>query len=448
FPNAGTGFGTFESIYPKYQTSPVKGIVDHAHNDYLELFTDGGMISALLVAWFLLSLFVRSFKAFLTRRESFSIYLYLGSITGIVSILFHSSTDFNFHIGANGLYFFFLAGLAVSSANTRLKERLKATRLKKMKRSLAVSISISALIILVAGMDFNIGAIAGEYNFLPYKGRDLNAGISQKELIAMNSAAYKGSGIDPLEPRYHFAAANTDYLLLKNETALEQYKKAIRLNPSNGEYLQQLGFFWADQGNPQTADRLIQAGTQCEISNALRYQRYATWLLARGKVEKGLKNMKTAISLDPDNINEYITLMVLNRLSEEQMREALPKKVAPYLFFAEYLHSIGKEVMAEDIYAHALGLIENEAVIRPSYFYKPYRFYMKTGRYNDALKVIHKAIVFLPNDLGIRLTTADLYKKLGISYRAMEEYQQALMIDPGNQRAKKELDRIRVKQES
>jgi len=65
----GTGFGTFLHIYPKYRTYQGEAIVDHAHNDYIELFTDGGIIGVFLVAWFLFALFKTSYQAYRQRRE-------------------------------------------------------------------------------------------------------------------------------------------------------------------------------------------------------------------------------------------------------------------------------------------------------------------------------------------------------------------------------------------
>jgi len=41
------------------------------------------------------------------------------------------------------------------------------------------------------------------------------------------------------------------------------------------------------------------------------------------------------------------------------------------------------------------------------------------------------------------MAAAVLYEKLGIPYRAVEEYEKALVLDPGNKRAKKRLAALR-----
>ena len=42
FPVTGSGLGTFGHIFPAYQPEGLWGTWDHAHNDFLQLFTDGG----------------------------------------------------------------------------------------------------------------------------------------------------------------------------------------------------------------------------------------------------------------------------------------------------------------------------------------------------------------------------------------------------------------------
>jgi O-antigen ligase len=156
--------GSFTTIYPRYRTIPGDAIADHAHNDYLEFFSDGGIIAFLLGAWFLLVLFYKSYRAFLKRREFYAMYIFVGSIAGIIAILIHSITDFNLHIGANGLYFFFLSGLAVSAAHTRLRDGLHDTYLRKINLPLKILTIPIAVLFLVCLMRVSL---EGNYIFHP-----------------------------------------------------------------------------------------------------------------------------------------------------------------------------------------------------------------------------------------------------------------------------------------
>lgn len=440
FPVTGTGFGSFINIYPGYRTISGDAIADHAHNDYIELLSNGGLIALLIFLWFILAVLYKSFRTYYGRHELYSIYVFLGCFAGILSILMHSTTDFNLHIGANGLYFLFLFGLAVSAAHTRLRDGLDNTYLKKKKFSVKVFIAV-IVAVLISCVIFNGGLIAGKIYFRSIKDNRVNKN-SRQELLSMKGKIYMASLFDPLEARYHYAGANIERLLLNNDEALYHYKKSVQLNPVSGEYLQRLGLVLSEMNEYDKAERLLRAGITYDISNPERYKRYALWLQALGKKEEGEMIMSKAISLEPQKTREYITIMVLNGLSDKDILDALPERVEPHLLFADYLCKTGEEERAEDEYLKALQYLNNEDPVKPSYFYKVYRYYMGKNRYNDALKIMRKAMQFLPENVNIRLSTGGLYEKLGITYRALEEYRKALILDPHNKEAKRRLDRL------
>lgn len=440
YPATGTGFGTYINIYPRYRTISGDAIADHAHNDYIELLSNGGVIAFLILLWFILTVLYKSFKTSGKRRELYSIYIFLGCIAGIISLLMHSTTDFNLHIGANGLYFVFLFGLAVSAANTRLREGLNKTYLCKKPFPIKLMIVVTAGLLFI-NIIFNSGVIVGKMHFLSIKDVPFSKSSTQ-DLVAMRERAYAASRFDPLEAQYHYAIANIERLLKHHDEALYHYKVAVYRNPVNGEYLQRLGLVLSEMNTLDKAEQLLQAGITYDASNPERYKRYALWLLARGEREQGTMIMRQAISMEPQKTKEYITIMVLTGLSDEVILDALPERVEPHLHFADYLYEIGKKDRAEHEYMYALQYMQYEDPVSPAYFYKVYRYFMGKGRYDDALKIMRKAVQFLPEHVGIRLTMGALYEKLGIPYRALEEYKKALDLDPNNEEAKRRIKKL------
>ncbi len=444
FPVTGTGFGSFVNIYPRYRTISGDRIADHAHNDYLEIFSDGGVIAFAICVWFLLVLVYKSYRTFLKRRELYCIYLFIAGMTGLISILFHGTTDFNLHIGANGLYFFFLTGLTVSAANTIMRDGLNDTYLEKIRLPIK-SLTVLAGVILTGCIIFHIGIITGEVSFSAVKDTKLNEKESPAELMSIRDIAYRASLFDPLEARYPYAVANIEKLLSNKETAANSYKMSLQLDPVNGEYLQRVGFVMSEMKKYETADRLLQAGIKYDVSNPVRYKRYAIWLFSIGKKQEGLEVTEKAISMEPQKTREYITIMVLNGFSDYDILNALPERVEPHLLFADYLFRTGNDGMADEEYLHALQYLKNEEQKKESFFYEVYRYYMKKNRYSDALKVMQQAIEILPDNSGIRVTAGDLYEKLGLTSKAMEAYRHVLVIDPKNQSAQKKLDDLLLK---
>ena len=116
----GTGPGTFIHAYPmteKVANSNI--IVDHAHNDYLEVLAESGIIGggALILAAFGGVIWI--FKRWLRRRDPFIRGVVLGALTGIMAMLVHSLMDFNLRIPANAVYFFALYVLAFRAVQMR-----------------------------------------------------------------------------------------------------------------------------------------------------------------------------------------------------------------------------------------------------------------------------------------------------------------------------------------
>jgi O-antigen ligase len=114
-PILGTGFGTLREVFPKYETLYDGLVVDHSHDDYVELLANAGIVGGLLGAWFLALLFWQGAKSLQASRGTLDLALHIGALAACIGILIHSFSDFNLHIAANALLFLLLATLATSS---------------------------------------------------------------------------------------------------------------------------------------------------------------------------------------------------------------------------------------------------------------------------------------------------------------------------------------------
>jgi tetratricopeptide (TPR) repeat protein len=359
----------------------------------------------------------------------------------MVSILIYSITDFNLHIGANGLYFFFFAGLAVSASHTCLRDAPDETYLKRLHLPAKIPAVLIAVFTITC-FAYNSGITIGKYIFSSIKDINLTDKMSPWEIEYIRDKSMKAAFFDPLEARYFYAVANTEKTLSNDETALAYYKKSVQRNPTNSEYLQRLGLLLNEFRRYDAAEKFLRSGIRYDAQNQIRYQRYALWLFSMGRRDEGIRITQQALALAPDRTREYITLMVLNRLSDEDIQRALPERVEPHLLFADYLYRTGKDRMAEGEYLNALKYIKNEKKITPAIFYSVYNYYMKKVLHADALSIMRQAAESLPDDAGIRITTGDLYERLNLPRKAAEEYKQALVIDPKNEGARKRLSNI------
>jgi O-antigen ligase len=123
-PILGVGLGAYETAYPIYSTDDGsialgKSLsVDRAHNDYLQMLSDCGVVGAALAAWFIVLIFravVRGKRSHDPLRRALAI----GGGAGIFGLLVHSLVDFNLQLPSNALLFLLLSA-AVSQAGAKL----------------------------------------------------------------------------------------------------------------------------------------------------------------------------------------------------------------------------------------------------------------------------------------------------------------------------------------
>ena len=115
-PIVGTGLGTFTLGFRRFQTSQVDLLVDHAHNDYLEIASETGLVGVGLLFLPIIYLLYRMIVAFLADIRRYRRAIILGCIGSTFAILLHSVTDFNLEIPANALIFALILGIGYKAA--------------------------------------------------------------------------------------------------------------------------------------------------------------------------------------------------------------------------------------------------------------------------------------------------------------------------------------------
>jgi O-antigen ligase len=113
-PLTGTGLGTLQIVFPPYESLYDGKIVNHTHNDYLEVLAETGIAGGLCCAWFIGVLLAVSLKRLRQLNNSFAGALQLSGLIACAGFLAHSFVDFNLHIPANALLFFLMSHLATA----------------------------------------------------------------------------------------------------------------------------------------------------------------------------------------------------------------------------------------------------------------------------------------------------------------------------------------------
>jgi O-antigen ligase len=133
-PVKGAGLGALVAVYPRYEILYDGKLVDHVHNDYMEMLAETGMLGGLCGLAFLWILFREAKSCYVAEQGHFSRALHAGAITALCGILLHSFVDFNLHIPANAVLFLLQVCLAtsaplLSSESGPVRRRTRARKL-------------------------------------------------------------------------------------------------------------------------------------------------------------------------------------------------------------------------------------------------------------------------------------------------------------------------------
>ncbi len=288
----GTGLGTFNYIFPKYQ--PLEIINKHytyAHSDVLELLSETGIIGFSLAVICGLWSVVYLFRRFNERHDPWVVGMSLCAFGSLTAIFLHSFTDFNLHIPANAVL------LAV----------------------------ILALFVSILKAEKRWPGIASGGRIMGYPVAVLAAGLLVVYMVAVIRPAI---GLDPSNAEYHYKLGRLYGKSGKYDLQLAEYQEAVRLNPTNSQYHQSLAWAYGLKSEyMDLAHNEFQKAIQYEPNFYYCYYIYANWLLNYPRNEnigKGFELYKKAIQLNPQLTKEVLTKYGHDHNDYEKLVDILP----------------------------------------------------------------------------------------------------------------------------
>ncbi len=112
-PYLGSGPGSFPLVAPGYRPAGLDHLLDYTHNDLLQLSVELGGGGLLLAGYGVVTFFRRSLW-YLQNQTDRNWGLRWGAMGGVLALALHSLVEFQFHIPANAVLCFVLAGLVAS----------------------------------------------------------------------------------------------------------------------------------------------------------------------------------------------------------------------------------------------------------------------------------------------------------------------------------------------
>ena len=252
FPLLGIGWGNFKYMYPRYAPSEYSGPVSvgYAHNDWVEMTAESGMVGASLFLFALLVYLIRTTRLWFRRSDNFAIGIGAGAIAAVISISIHSFFDFNMHIPANPMALSSI--LAIGFLSTHIERHSTYDRFFYKTKSVSVNgkgpmVLLVALVLLVGFFLFQ--RVTGHFVAEAYCSTVWNSSLNRDRKPPLWEIK-RAIEYDPSNAQYHDELARY-YMRLPvrskelrskiNEEIIKNLEKAVSLNSGNGLYWYDLG---------------------------------------------------------------------------------------------------------------------------------------------------------------------------------------------------------------
>ncbi|HET6177412.1 MAG TPA: O-antigen ligase family protein [Candidatus Sulfotelmatobacter sp.] len=113
-PVLGWGLGAFPVVYPQFRSFYTNFFVNEAHNDYLQLLTEMGLLGFGIMVWFLIVLLRHAIPKIGIWTSDVGGAVTLACTLSVSGILVHSLFDFNLQIPANAALFYVFCTMAAA----------------------------------------------------------------------------------------------------------------------------------------------------------------------------------------------------------------------------------------------------------------------------------------------------------------------------------------------
>jgi len=127
-PVTGWGLGTFPVVYPQFRSFYTNFFVNQAHDDYIQLLVETGLLGFAIMVWFVIALYRQAWRKIGNWTSDVSGAVALACLLGVTGILIHSAVDFNLQIPANAALFYVLCTIAAADPFAQPMRKRKAIK--------------------------------------------------------------------------------------------------------------------------------------------------------------------------------------------------------------------------------------------------------------------------------------------------------------------------------
>ncbi|MDH5662291.1 MAG: tetratricopeptide repeat protein [Elusimicrobiota bacterium] len=304
---AGVGIGAFHIYFPRYASEELlkvlpqdRFIVNYAHNEFLEIWSETGLIGIGIFIWTIFAFFAQG-KILLKENSALASgkILTIGWLAASAAILAHSFVSVNMRFIVSAVYLYFVLGLLAS----------------RCKKEIVVPIDWpGALKLTLIGLVFCMGVLSIKEIVEPFRAHKLlteEVGFfEQKEADPRKTIAALEETIKT-NPDEALAYYRLGWVYAKEKNwreAVENFEIACRLNPRLVGARNNLGNIYFTLGNKQKAIENYNKAIALNPDMIDAHFNLGYCYYTVGKLKEATDEFKKVLELDPDNYKARIMI--------------------------------------------------------------------------------------------------------------------------------------------
>ncbi len=429
----GTGIGTFSYAYPSYQT--LEGwIIDHAHNEYLEIISETGLIGGGLLFLCIAILFGHVIRHSKSQPNSNLVGIGIGALSACFSLLVHEFFDFNFYIPSNALLFTVCAAIAVISSSISDKRSLVWCGIKPSGRGKIFYYSIAFIMGFIS-----LGLVIAPYLGSFYQDKARNYQMSGNYKLAHESLR-KAIFFNPKDAELLSSAGDLMILTAMSQwndkdkelflyESIKYYDLAIKNCPLKSYFYRRKAYSLRILGEFNKSETLLRETLSLNKSDYEIYLELAELYLEEGRLEDAINEFKEYV-IKMNGVSYLID--VLDRLWDvtkdyNHLKNVVPKEARMIDAFANYLWNKGMQDDAVKEFARAYEYAPSvERALTHIQFLK------NTQQYSAGYMLCKKYLNEFNDNIQLHNELAWFSERIGKYDEAISTYGMLINLDPKN----------------
>jgi len=413
-PWLGVGPGNYELALPAYRTieqhrnwKKLMGqrthVPYHAHNEYLEFWSESGIIGLLSILWLFGTLLWTGHTYLNERPPDVVRTITLGCIAAMMATLVHGIFSFNLQDPTSASHFWLLGGLVVAvnrgeGGTTRLSLDIAlSTRLR-----LVLPVAFSVLLVSV-GLYMGLSILCGDVHYVQGRTKAERDGHPNRAILAFREAVKWRSW----DYSYYHSLGLTSLRVRRFAEAAEALARAVELHPHNAPALR----LWAEallgQGKAVEAEVAVRRAIDLEPLKPDNYAWLARIYGKQGEHERAIKAWEQALAFDSEE-HDYLREIGQAYYEVGRVEEAVT-------VLEQVVHTWSNDGLAQGnlgvIYFHLGRLAEADMAFGKAANLRPgdvqwWKYlavvYLDQQRWDEALPPAKRALQLTPQDVQLQ----------------------------------------------